>query len=298
MALMVAAAVLDALDVVDHVYASIEDLSRLPIALEQLAKLLDARAAGVRIETTELGVEQTWFGIEPSFHDAYVEHYWQHDPWAIRIWEAGVGDFGHGDAVCPRAIVEASEFHNELASKAGFDDLAGGVLERTAARVVSIGIMKGKSSKRFDEDTDRLARRIVPHFARALSLRARLLATSPSPSPSPSPSALTPSATAASLTQKPGLLQPQLRAHLHDRVLEHLRAQHHLTGTEARVAIAIGSGLSPKEVALQLGTSWHTVRSHLRQIFAKTEQRSQSSLARLVTLVEADLDRQSALSSR
>ena len=72
-------------------------------------------------------------------------------------------------------------------------------------------------------------------------------------------------------------------------VEERLRTDHSLTVTEARVALRIGNGLSPKEIAAELGTSWYTVRSQLRQIFAKTGRRTQSALARLVTLLEAEI---------
>lgn len=75
-----------------------------------------------------------------------------------------------------------------------------------------------------------------------------------------------------------------------DRLIEErLRTTYRLTAAEVRVAMRIGRGASPKEVATELGSSWYTVRSQLRQIFAKTERRSQSALTRLVTLLETEL---------
>lgn len=62
-----------------------------------------------------------------------------------------------------------------------------------------------------------------------------------------------------------------------------------LTAAEARVAAGVGRGRSPKEIAAAHGSSWHTVRAQLRTAFAKTETRTQSALARLVTLREAEL---------
>lgn len=255
------------LEILDHVYAGVLDPTRWQDALRSFATLLDARAAGVRVERPGEGVEQEWVGLEPSFDRAYVAHYWQDDPWAEKIWCASVGAFSHGNGVCARSIVEASAFHNELALPSGLDDLAGGVLERTPSRVVTIGVMKGAGNKRFDAETDRLSAMVGPHFARGLALRDRLKALAPEGSRSPRRSART----------------------LGALVEARLRTDHSLTVTEARVALRIGNGLSPKEIAAEFGTSWYTVRSQLREVFAKTERRTQSALARLVTLLEAEV---------
>jgi len=82
---------------------------------------------------------------------------------------------------------------------------------------------------------------------------------------------------------------------LETRIEERLRTVHGLTAAEARVAVRIGRGASPKEVAAELGSSWYTVRSQLRQIFSKTERRSQSALTRLVTLLETELALENAV---
>ncbi|OJY27710.1 MAG: hypothetical protein BGO98_41340 [Myxococcales bacterium 68-20] len=58
-----------------------------------------------------------------------------------------------------------------------------------------------------------------------------------------------------------------------------------LTAAEARVALLIGNGKAPKEVAAALGTSWNTVRAQLRQIYAKTQTSGQQSLIRLLVML-------------
>jgi len=58
-----------------------------------------------------------------------------------------------------------------------------------------------------------------------------------------------------------------------------------LTAAEARVALLLGRGLAPKEVARELGTAWNTVRFQLRQVYAKTGTSGQSALARLLVLL-------------
>lgn len=264
------------LDVVDHLYAAVLEPSRLGSALAEFAKLLDARAAGVRIETVGVGVRQEWVGLEPSFDRAYVEHYWRDDPWAASIWDKPVGTIGHGDALSPRAVVEASAFYNELALPSGFDDLIGGLLARTSERVVTFGVMKGAGSRRFDSEADRVARALAPHLERSLALRDRIEALEARPLD------VARIAGDAAVTSK-------LEARL--------SSLYRLTPTEARVAVQIGRGRSPQEIASSRGTSWHTVRTQLREVFAKTQTRTQSALAHLVTLREVEVAAEEALAA-
>jgi DNA-binding CsgD family transcriptional regulator/PAS domain-containing protein len=58
-----------------------------------------------------------------------------------------------------------------------------------------------------------------------------------------------------------------------------------LTQAEARVALLVGRGLSPKQAAEQLGVTWNTVRAQLRSIFAKTQTPGQTALVRCLTLL-------------
>jgi DNA-binding CsgD family transcriptional regulator len=59
-----------------------------------------------------------------------------------------------------------------------------------------------------------------------------------------------------------------------------------LTRAEARVALAVSSGLSVPEVAIQLGLSPNTVKTHLRRVFAKTGTGRQAELVRLMTSID------------
>lgn len=63
---------------------------------------------------------------------------------------------------------------------------------------------------------------------------------------------------------------------------ERLRDLFGLTRTEARVALALLEGDSPREAARQLGVSFYTVRGHLAQIFDKTGVKRQSEMVRLM----------------
>lgn len=55
-----------------------------------------------------------------------------------------------------------------------------------------------------------------------------------------------------------------------------------LTGGELRVLLALAQGLGAKDAADMLGISEPTVRTHLKQLFAKTETSRQADLLRLL----------------
>ena len=55
-----------------------------------------------------------------------------------------------------------------------------------------------------------------------------------------------------------------------------------LSETEARLALALSQGLSVKDFAMVQGCSWHTARTHLRNLLRKTGCHRQMDLVRLV----------------
>jgi DNA-binding CsgD family transcriptional regulator len=61
-----------------------------------------------------------------------------------------------------------------------------------------------------------------------------------------------------------------------------LMREFRLTPAEARVAGLLARGMAPKQIATSLGTSWNTVRIHLRRAYAKTRTRGQTELVRLL----------------
>jgi DNA-binding CsgD family transcriptional regulator len=58
-----------------------------------------------------------------------------------------------------------------------------------------------------------------------------------------------------------------------------------LTPAEAKVTLAASSGLTIPEVALRLGLSPNTIKTHLQKVFAKTGTNRQSELARLISSI-------------
>ena len=62
-----------------------------------------------------------------------------------------------------------------------------------------------------------------------------------------------------------------------------LRELFALTAAEARVALAVVRGDSPREAAAKLGVSVHTVNNQLASIFQKTGVNRQSALVKLMS---------------
>lgn len=239
-------------DTVDVMYAAALDPRHWDDALVQLARLCGAEAAGIRLEGDLC--TQRWIGLEPKFNAAYVEHYWRHDPWAAPARAMPTGSAGFGDMIVARRELEKSEFYNELSKPYGLDDLVGGVIKAAPGKLVTLGVM-GAKNLRFGADQKLLIERLIPHLGRALSIGERLLCT---PTDHPRPT-----------------------------LEERLRCRYGLTRAEASVAVHIGRGRVPKEVAVALGTSWNTVRSQLRRVFEKTKTRRQNELARLISQLES-----------
>jgi DNA-binding CsgD family transcriptional regulator len=74
-----------------------------------------------------------------------------------------------------------------------------------------------------------------------------------------------------------------------DRFPERLRRLCGFTPVEGEVASRIAKGMSLTDISEDLGTSIHTVRGHLKQLFAKTDTHRQPELVRVLLTGLADL---------
>jgi DNA-binding CsgD family transcriptional regulator len=61
-----------------------------------------------------------------------------------------------------------------------------------------------------------------------------------------------------------------------------LRTLYGLTPAECRVALLLGDGRSPREIAETIGVTFNTVRSQIKSIFSKTDVKRQGELIRLL----------------
>jgi len=94
----------------------------------------------------------------------------------------------------------------------------------------------------------------------------------------------------------PSSVSPAVIVHIIDPAappridLETLRRIFPLSKAEAAVAASLACGLSVAETAGCLHVSHHTVRSHLKNLFLKTETTQQSSLVSLILRLQSPLD--------
>jgi DNA-binding CsgD family transcriptional regulator len=72
---------------------------------------------------------------------------------------------------------------------------------------------------------------------------------------------------------------PEARVQLPEMLLQ---AWYGLTPAEARVALDVANGFTPREIAERGGLSWHTVRAHFKTIYEKMDVRRESQLVRKV----------------
>jgi DNA-binding CsgD family transcriptional regulator len=264
-------------EMLDHVYAGVTDPARRELGVGALVQLLGGIAGSIREGTHEGASLGESVGLDAKASAAYTSHWWRHDPWAVRVWEPPAGSFSFGERVCPRAHVERSAFHNDFARDFGMGELALGLLARSPDRVVGFGVFKPYGRQSFSVQESAMGILATPHFARAFALREQLdCIDNPALQPA-----------AARFIGRKFESTRQLE--------DELRTRFRLSAAEARVAVRIGAGLSPKEIAAQLGTSWNTVRTQLRAAFAKLEVKSQSELVRGLTLLELRLARSRAL---
>ena len=165
------------LGVVERIYAAAIAPGAWPDALRALCAATDGAAAGLRVESLEpVGVRQTWVGLDPDFERAYVDHYWRDDPWAELGLALAAGQCVPSAAVVPRRRLARNAFYNELCLPYGLEDLIGGVVERSARHMTTIGIMKPVAARPFDGGDASLLARIMPHLRRAVGV-ARALET-------------------------------------------------------------------------------------------------------------------------
>ena len=69
--------------------------------------------------------------------------------------------------------------------------------------------------------------------------------------------------------------------------MQRLRARFGFTKTEGEVAVALIEGLSYGEIAKKLGTSYHTVHTHVKAVHTKA---GVATTGQLIALVRGALD--------
>ncbi len=359
------------LELVDGVYEASLEPGRWDAVLSGVAKSFDATASGIRIQNGAY-VSQHWVGLEPSFEQAYLEHYALLDPWVPAALSRSPGRCYTSQELVADEELERSAFYHELCKPFGMRELCGGILEHTDALIVSMSVMRRDGAEPFDAHTARAMNELTPHVRRALAIQRRLRTgdgTTTWAAIDGLPiavvtldrhgrvhrtnrradelllrrdglsveqgvlGALTAADTRKLASFVKSLVSPLASEASREPVLrvergeekrplaivgiritresapawelhhggepevllaiavddgvgepppELLRKLYGLTPAEARVAVQVGMGKSPREVSEALGIAWSTVRFQLRQVFEKMNVRRQSELTRVL----------------
>jgi hypothetical protein len=126
-------------------------------------------ALQVRRLAPELSTAMVSSGVEPAFHQAYVEHHYRHDPHLQRASSLTEGQTLLSREVLPDEDFCRTPYYNEYCRPQGIRDLMGVMLVRNEERAVSFATYAAES-RSFDERDRRRLQRLVPHLSRVVKL--------------------------------------------------------------------------------------------------------------------------------
>ncbi|MFM2087384.1 MAG: hypothetical protein RLZZ237_2253 [Pseudomonadota bacterium] len=120
--------------------------------------------------------------LNPSSHfslatlGAYEAYYWQHDIWAKKACQLGVGQVHSGAEHISARELERTEFYADFCRPNGLYHVIGAVLPLGHGETALLGLHRQREQGQFDAGPQLLAQlqTFVPHLQRALQIRARL----------------------------------------------------------------------------------------------------------------------------
>ncbi len=105
----------------------------------------------------------------------WASYYHQHDVWAARGAELGMGDVWASKDLIADAEFERTEFCQDWCRTLDIFYVVGSVMPVAADQIAIIGIHRGRGGGTYEESDKRRVAQIVPHLRRALQLRDRLV---------------------------------------------------------------------------------------------------------------------------
>ena len=114
------------------------------------------------------------FGVHSHFRQSYNEHYSKLNIWRDRgsaLYRAGRVNLG--EEMCPRSVLETSEFYNELLRRMGVSYSMAGVIARDGNLAPTLVAMRGRRGA-FGEPERQSAKFLLPHVQRAWAVRERM----------------------------------------------------------------------------------------------------------------------------
>jgi hypothetical protein len=126
-------------------------------------------ALQVRRLSPELTTSMVSWGVEPAFHQAYVEHHYRHDPHLQHAASLTEGQTLLSREVLPDEDFRRTPYYNEYCRPQGIRDLMGVMLVRDTELAVSFATY-APDSRSFEERDRRRLQRLVPHLSRVVKL--------------------------------------------------------------------------------------------------------------------------------
>jgi len=114
------------------------------------------------------------FGLSLPFTRSYNQYYSK-----LNVWrERGrafftVGRVNVGEEMCPRELLERSEFYNDYMLRIGGAHTMGTVFAREGDRAPTLSAQRGRRKDHFDEPEREIARFLLPHLSRAWTIQER-----------------------------------------------------------------------------------------------------------------------------
>jgi DNA-binding CsgD family transcriptional regulator len=158
-------------------YEAAAEPTRWPDFMKEYTEAVSADVAVFQIHDhgQHLSTIFTGFGISSPFKQSYNEHYSK-----LNVWrERGSKFFSPGrinidEELCPRAVIETSEFYNDYLLRIGCAYSMGAVVAREGSRNPTLTALRSPGKHQFGEEERRIAHFLLPHLSRAWSILGRL----------------------------------------------------------------------------------------------------------------------------
>jgi DNA-binding CsgD family transcriptional regulator len=115
------------------------------------------------------------FGLTSLFTKSYNDHYSKQNVWREQgraLYAAGRVNLS--EELCPRPLLERSEFYNDYLLRLGGVYSIGAVIKLEENRAPTITGLRGRRKSQFGEPEREVARFLLPHLTRAWTIQERL----------------------------------------------------------------------------------------------------------------------------
>lgn len=162
---------LKAPELLDRLYQSVEDRSKWPTFLGQLAALFNANSASLRlVDLKKPTIHRSYvFGYKPNQDQLYQDHLVVHDPFREHLLRIGLRLTQSREAISDRELVQTEHYQRFFRLQDNFY-AAGGHITYRSGSAWQIGVHRSHRAGPFDSKELNLLEYFVPHLRRAASL--------------------------------------------------------------------------------------------------------------------------------